>query len=149
MLMGYDRLNDASNRNGIPHLRMDVDSMRVIDITIDKVPFDITRDVLCYRDYQIKSRENKSFRKLYIDDGNELERLSKAIKTVASYNITDTLIHDVRITLNDAHGSSSVVKLKLKGKDPKVNAIENDREFQTFPSYDPRQYAGVYGQKGR
>jgi hypothetical protein len=131
MLMGYDRLNDASNRNGIPHLRMDVDSMRVIDITIDKVPFDITRDVLCYRDYQIKSRENRSFRKLYIDDGNELN-VYKSHKNRGIINITDTLIHDVRITLNDAHGNTSVVKLKLKGKDPKVNAIENDQNFKPF-----------------
>jgi hypothetical protein len=131
MLMGYDRLNDASNRNGIPHLSMDVDSINIIDITIDRIPFGISRDVLCYRDYQIKSRENKSYRKLYIDDGNELN-VYKSHKNRGIINITDTLLHDVQITLKDAHGNTSVVKLKLKGTNPKVNAIEHDQNFKPF-----------------
>jgi hypothetical protein len=131
LLMGYDRLNGASNRNGIPHLRMDVDSVRVIDITIDKVPFAISRDVLCYRDYQIKARENKSFRKLYIDDGNELEVFKNQINR-GIIHITDTLIHDVQITLNDAHGNTSVVNMKLKGTYPEVHAIGNDENFKPF-----------------
>jgi hypothetical protein len=131
LLMGYDRLNGASNRNGIPHLRMDVDSVRVIDITIDKVPFAISRDVLCYRDYQIKARENKSFRKLYIDDGNELEVFKNQINR-GIIHITDTLIHDVQITLNDAHGNTSVVSIKLKGTYPEVHAIGNDENFKPF-----------------
>ncbi len=131
MVMGYDRLNNASNRNGIPHIKMSMDSLQVIDITIDKVPFSKNRNVLCYRDYQIKVKENKSFRKLYIDDGNELDvfndHLNKGI-----LSIKDTLIHNVEIILQDAHGNQSTIHLKLKGTNPKTTAIKDDPAFKPF-----------------
>jgi len=131
MLMGYDRQNDASNRNGIPHLNLAVDSIELIDITIDRVAFNKSRNVLCYRDYQIKTKENKSFRKLYIDDGNELNVYNHH-KNKGIISIKDTLLHNVLITLKDAHGNISEVKLKLKGTNPKATAIKNDKSFKPF-----------------
>lgn len=131
MLMGYDRQNDASNRNGIPHLNMTMDSVELIDITIDKIPFGKTRNVLCYRDYQIKSTENKSFRKLFIDDGNELKIFNQH-KNKGIITIQDTLLHKIVITLKDANGNISKVNLTLKGRTPKTTAIKNEKAFKPF-----------------
>ena len=130
-LMGYDRLSDASNRNGIPHLKMMKDGKEMIDITINKVPFSRNRNVLCYRDYAIKATENKSFQKLYIDDGNELNiynsQLNKGI-----ISIRDTLVHDIKITVEDAHGNTSIVSFKVKGSEPKVTALKDVKNFKPF-----------------
>jgi len=131
MLMGYDKQNDASNRNGIPHLQMALDSIQLIDITIDKIPFSKTRNVLCYRDYQVKVQENKSFRKLFIDDGNELG-VFNFHKNKGIISIYDTLIHHVKITLRDAHGNISKVNFSLKGTLPKATAIKGDQNFKPF-----------------
>ena len=131
LLMGYDRLNDASNRNGIPNLTMTLDEKEVIDITINKIPFSKNRNILCYRDYAIKSQENKSFQKLYVDDGNELN-IYDTDENRGIISIKDTSIHHIRITLKDAHGNRSVVRLKVKGCEPKVTAIKNDKDFKPF-----------------
>lgn len=129
--MGYDRLNDASNRNGIPHINMLMDDKQVIDITIDKVPFSKTRHILCYRDYKIKVEENKSFQKLFIDNGNELN-MYEVDSNKGIISIKDTLVHDLKITLKDAYGNTSLVKMKIKGMKPKVSAIKNSNGFKPY-----------------
>jgi hypothetical protein len=128
-MMGYDKLNDVSNKNGIPHLTLLKDEQQVIDITIDKMPFDITRHVLCYRDYGLKSMENKTFQKLYIDDGNDL-KFYTTDDNKGIISIKDSLIHQVEIQLKDAYGNTTLVKFKLKGAQPKVTAIKNDANFK-------------------
>lgn len=131
LLMGYDRLNDASNKNGIPNIDMMMDDKQVIDITIDKIPFSKTRHILCYTDYRINSKGNKKFQKLYIDDGNEL-RIFKADANKGILSIRDTLIHDIKITLKDASGNISVVNFKVKGKNPEVSVVKNSKNFKPF-----------------
>lgn len=131
MLMGFDRLNDAANKNGIPHLTVTLDGETIIDITIDKIPFSANRNVLCYRDYALNTMENKSFRKLYIDDGNELN-IYKSHKNKGIITIRDTLLHDVKIIAKDAHGNESIVKFQLKGAKPKTAAIKDSNSFKPF-----------------
>jgi hypothetical protein len=129
LVMGYDRLNDASNRNGIPHITMLLDDKQLMDISIDKVPFSKSRHILCYRDYKLKAEENKSFQKLYIDHGNELD-IYKTDARKGIISIKDTLIHDLKIILKDANGNTSIVKMKIKGANPEVSAIKHSNSFK-------------------
>ena len=131
LLMGYDRLNDASNKNGIPNLSMSLDGKEVIEITINKIPFNKNRNILCYRDYALKMQENKSFQKLYVDDGNELN-IYNTNESKGIISINDTLEHKIRLTLKDAHGNHSTVNFKVKGCKPKVTAIQNAKNFKPF-----------------
>lgn len=131
LVMGYDRLNNATNRNGIPHINMTMDDKTIIDITINKVPFSKNRNILCYRDYAVKARENKSFQKLYIDDGNELS-IYTADHKKGKIVITDTLLHHIKVTLKDAHGNASIVNMKVKGCKPKATVVENSKNFKPF-----------------
>ncbi len=131
MLMGFDRLNDAANKNGIPHLTVTLDGVVIMDITIDKIPFSANRNVLCYRDYALNARENKSFRKLYIDDGNELN-IYKSHKNKGIIAIRDTLLHDVKIVAKDAHGNEAIVKFQIKGTNPKTAVIKDSNSFKPF-----------------
>ena len=134
MVMGYDRLNDASNRNGIPHLNLMFDDEEMIEIEIDKVPFSKNRNILCYRDYAKKTTENKTFQKLYIDDGNELS-IYKSAKNRGIISITDTLIHKISIELKDAYGNTSVVHLKVKGAARKHVTINDANSFKPFRQF--------------
>ncbi len=131
LFMGYDRLNDASNRNGIPNIRMSLDNKQIIDITIDKIPFNKTRHILCYTDYGISAKENKKYQKLYIDDGNELSIFNTNVNK-GILSIRDTLIHHIKITLQDAFGNTSIVNLKVKGTKPEVTAIKYSKRFKPF-----------------
>ena len=131
LLMGYDRLNAASNKNGIPNLSMTIDGKEVIDITINKIPFSKNRNILCYRDYAVKMQENKTYQKLYIDDGNEL-KIYSTDESRGIISINDTLKHKIKISLKDAHGNHSTVNFQVKGCKPKVTAIKNAKNFKPF-----------------
>ena len=132
--MGYDKLNGASNRNGIPHITVTVDGKPALEINIDKIPFSKTREILCFRDYKVKMQENKSFQKLFIDDGNTLG-IYKTYGNKGIISIKDTLLHDVAITLRDAYGNASEVHFRLKGARPRVTAVEDDPDFKPFRHY--------------
>ncbi len=131
MLMGYDRLNDVSNRNGIPNLTVTIDGQEVMGITIDKIPFDKTRNVLCYRDYEQKATENKSYRKLYVDDGNDLDVFT-CDERKGVISVRDTLVHEVTISVMDARGNESLVKMQLKGVVPQHSVIKDSNSFRPF-----------------
>lgn len=128
-VMGYDRLNGASNRNGIPHIEMNLDDQQIMEIKIDKIPFSKNRNILCYRDYTVLAKEKKSFQKLYIDDGNELNIYNNDVNK-GIISIQDTLLHEVVITLQDAYKNTSLIKFKLKGTSPNVTAIKNSSSFK-------------------
>ncbi len=130
-MMGYDRLNGASNKNGIQHLRMELDGKEAMEIDINKIPFSKNRNILCYRDYQVLAKERRSFQKLYIDDGNELD-IYKTDDKKGIISINDTLVHDLKITLRDAYGNTSVVNMKIKGKNPVSTAISSPNKFKPF-----------------
>jgi hypothetical protein len=125
-IMTYDRLNGASNRNGVPELTLKVDARILLKINIDKVPFDKNRHILTYRDYEVKQLKNQNFQKLYIDDGNELGIFEQNINA-GRYVLKDTLSHLVEIELRDAHGNMSKVEFQIKGEKPiKGNSISQN-----------------------
>ena len=117
MFMGYDKLNGASNRNGIPEIQMMVDGREHLAVDIDKIPFSKTRQIETYIDYAIKKRKNRRYQKMFIDDGNTLNiypvRHSKGYLV-----IRDTLLHPVKIILSDAYGNKSSIQLSLQGVQP-------------------------------
>ena len=131
MLMGYDRLNDVPNKNGIPFMSATLDDIPIIDIQIEKVPFEDNRQVLCFKDYQVLSTENKTYQKLFIDDGNNLDIYKKHLKR-GIISIRDTLIHRYEVTLKDANGNKTVLKLKLKGSPPTEKSIASNKSFKPF-----------------
>ncbi len=118
MFMGYDKLNGASNRNGIPEIKLLADGKEQLDIDIDRIPFSKTRQIETYIDYRIKQVQNRRYQKLFIDDGNTLN-IYPVNKAKGFLNIRDTLSHQIKIILSDAYGNSSKIILSLKGVKPK------------------------------
>jgi hypothetical protein len=114
MVMAHDRLNGASNKNGLSSLTLEVDGQPVMGIEIDKIPFSKGREILVYRDNELRETYNRSFQKLYIDDGNELDFYTLNVRD-GKLSIRDGQSHEVRIILKDASSNSSEVRFTLNG----------------------------------
>ena len=110
---------------------MEMDNEKVINFTINEVPFNKMRNVLCYRDYTIKTTRNRSFQKLYVDDGNELD-FYKTNGNRGIISVRDTLLHRMKIMLKDANGNTSTVHFKIKGSKPKVKVLSNKKGFKPY-----------------
>ncbi|MDZ7608533.1 MAG: M23 family metallopeptidase [Cyclobacteriaceae bacterium] len=131
MFMGFDRLNDVPNKNGIPFMTASLDERQIIDIQIDKVPFEDNRQVLCFKDYQALSRESKTYQKLYIDDGNRLA-IYRNQKEKGIISIRDSLVHNYEVTLADAYGNKTFIKMKLRGRQPTITTTAATKSFKPF-----------------
>jgi len=128
MFMGYDKLNGASNRNGIPEIQLKIDEKEQLAISIDKIPFGKTRQIETYIDYEIKQQKNRYYQKLFIDDGNNLDFYP--VKHSDGYiNINDTLSHKVEITLNDSYGNKSFIHITLRGVKHQPGQRINNSDF--------------------
>jgi hypothetical protein len=159
MVMAYDRLDGASNRNGIPHLEMELDGHTVFAVDVDTFAFSQSREILTFRDHGMKHLHNRTYQKLYIDDGNNLPFYDRA-STSGILQINDSAHHTVRLLLKDAYQNHSEVHFGFKGKaTPEDTAIVTSRfDSGTFhvsdntlrivhPKKDDRTVAGIFANR--
>jgi len=131
MVMGYDLCDGVPNRNGIPYIQLKVDGNLISDIEINQIPFNKNREIYVYRDNELKNEHNKSFQKLYRDEGITIDIYKKLVKE-GNICIDDTLEHEVEIVLDDAYKNRSTIHFTLTGKKPEKEISVYDRTFQPF-----------------
>ncbi len=129
MLMGFDKTDGTSNRYGIPHLHLKIDGREVLEIEIDKVPFNKNRQIYGYRDNYLKQENNRSYQKLFIDDGIDLQIYNNN-ENKGIISVYDSLSHDIEITLTDAYNNSSYVEFTLAGKKPEMSLLTNPKYME-------------------
>ncbi len=131
MIMGYDLLNGVPNRNGIPHITTKLDGHVVSEIEINQVPFSHNREILVFRDYDLKKNSNRSFQKVYKDEGMTIDVYRQLLKG-GKICIDDTLEHEIEIELEDAYKNKSVIHLTVVGKKPPQNLTVLEKNFRPF-----------------
>lgn len=118
-IKAYDKLNGASNRNGIPYISVFFDDKKILEVQIDSFSFSESRHVANYYDYQARKERRGTYLKLYIDDGNYLPFYRFNFNS-GLLNIDDNNLHEVKIILKDAYGNSSTLLIPLQGAIPET-----------------------------
>jgi hypothetical protein len=72
-IWAHDKLNGATNRNGIPTIYMSNNGDEVFNQEIDNVNFSSQKQILVHTNFQAQKTTNRRYNKLYIDDGNTLK----------------------------------------------------------------------------
>ncbi|MGB5930004.1 MAG: M23 family peptidase, partial [Cyclobacteriaceae bacterium] len=116
-LQAIDQLNGASNRNGVPHITLYLDSTEVFAKHLNRFAFAESRQILVHMDYPTKAATGRKFQKLYIEDGNELSFFNKGDNN-GRITLTEEGKHDLRIVLEDAYGNTSRVNMTLEVTEP-------------------------------
>lgn len=133
-IKAYDKMNGASNRNGIPSIYMAFDGDELFKINVDTVSFSHTKYVVVHYDYEAKTNKKGTFEKLYIEDGNPLP-FYKYDKRKGKVLVDDTLEHEITITLKDSYNNTSDVILPLIGSET-ISQLENvSFDTSTDPHY--------------
>ncbi len=133
MVLAHDKLNGASNKNGLSSLSLEIDGNQRLAVEIDQIPFSQTREILAYRDNEMQEVYNQSFQKLYIDDGNDLKIYEGDIGG-GVFSVHDETSHEARIILDDAYGNSAEVLFQLQGRIPNKDTMLITSRFK------PTQY---------
>lgn len=113
-MYGYDQLNGASNRNGIPFIDMFVKDELYFSQVIDSIDFSLQKNILVHTNYQAQVESRRRYNKLYIDDGNPLDFYPKRIND-GLLAVEPGEVYPVKIVAEDAYGNQSEVELVIKG----------------------------------
>ena len=114
-IAAYDKSTGVRNIYGVKRteLRMDGEAQYVCEI--DRFSFAQAKNIHVHTNYEERYRQNRTFYKLYVDDGNDFSFYTTNDQRGA-LTIRDAEAHPVSIALTDINGNEAVAKFTLQGR---------------------------------
>ncbi len=122
-ILAHDKLDGASNRNGIPCIDLSHNQEKIFEQDLESFSFSESRNIFVHTNYETMRSTGKRYMKLYVDDGNEL-RFYQTDERKGVLLIKDTLTHELKIDLWDVYGNHGEASFTLKGKNDLPNVIQ-------------------------
>ena len=112
----FDRLNLASNRNGIYSLEMLVNGKRFYYHDVETFSFSESKFINLHIDYQHYKKYKRRYQKTYKETANKLSTYEYLINN-GKINIKKGLNYSIEIIAKDYKGNESSVKIPVIGKE--------------------------------
>jgi murein DD-endopeptidase MepM/ murein hydrolase activator NlpD len=121
----FDKMDERLHSVGLYDLKeFDGDSL-VFEYTVDRIPFDYIRYVITQIDYPIFMKEgSRAFQKCFVEHNNTMPAFYHHLKNKGIINISDGVIHRIRIEATDYAGNKSILKALIQ-YDPKAIAFKD------------------------
>ncbi len=132
-LVAFDFMDGVQFRNGVNCVEIKMDGREVFNYTMSNFPSTSTRDYNNLIDYATEQKMGVRFLKCYNPDGNEFD-LYKTNGHKGKLNITDTLEHEVEITLFDSYENASTLYFTIKGQTPNFDFTQTTEPLSN-PTY--------------
>ncbi len=120
-LLGYDKLDGASNNNGFPKIEVSSNGKLVYSHDVSKFSFSTTRHIEVHTHYEVRKRTGNKFMRLYKADGNELEfyrtNNNRGLLTVDAKDS----VQNIEIKLEDSYGNLRTLNFVLEASRPDAN----------------------------
>lgn len=131
-MVAHDQMTGTGFRYGLQCIEIKMDGDEVFSYNIEIFPNSATRDYNNLIDYETEQKTGQRFLKCYVPDGNNFS-LYKTNAINGKLNITDTLLHEVRVKITDSYENASELIFTIKGepKNPPlpVYDVEINPEF--------------------
>ncbi|MDQ2773064.1 MAG: M23 family metallopeptidase [Bacteroidota bacterium] len=119
LVQGFDRFDNAWNRNGIQRVSMSVNGQPFYQHNIDAIPFPTgTRQVANFVDFLYQHTEGRTLQKLWADEGNDLALYAGSGPTKGRLTVDAGKIYTVDVTLADSYNNQTALHLVLRGQQP-------------------------------
>ena len=122
-LNAYDRSQTSPFRMGVTGVEVQVDGITTYKLNLEKMPFDISKDMNVHIDYEIAETNGVRIQKCYVADGNRLSTYETDEKQ-GKIHVNDGKTHQVFIKLNDSYGNTSTMSFSIQGDTPNENFVE-------------------------
>jgi hypothetical protein len=111
-VQAFDRMNGASNRNGVYKHKMYVDDTLYYSYKMDAVSFDETRYINSHVDYATRQKENRTTIRCYKLPGNRLS-IYDSIRNDGVIKLYKSKARKVKIEISDIEGNESSISFLL------------------------------------
>jgi hypothetical protein len=118
LVQGFDRFDNAWNKNGIQRVSVTVNGQPFYQHNIDAIPFPTgTRQVGNFVDFLYQNTQGRTLQKLWVDDGNDLAMYTTG-PTKGRLNVEAGKVYNIDITLADSYNNQTPVHLVIRGEQP-------------------------------
>lgn len=126
-----DYLNATKNTQGIYSAKLFLDDSLIYEHEIFKIPFEDTRYINSFIDFEERKTTNKKFQKCFIDPGNELKiyKFDKSSGIISANNK-----HKIKIEISDIYGNKSRLFFTIKGE--KLIPTKSEKKDMFFYNKD-------------
>ncbi|MCF2500958.1 M23 family metallopeptidase [Dyadobacter chenhuakuii] len=114
-MVAHDQMTGTGFRYGLQCIEIKMDGNEVFSYNIEIFPNTATRDYNNLIDYETEQKTGQRYLKCYVPDGNNFN-LYKTNAINGKLNITDTLLHEVRIKITDSYENASELVFVIKGE---------------------------------
>ena len=126
----YDRMNGQSNIYGVKHIRLFVDDLQVFRSTINRYPFDKTRMLNSFVDFEDWKLRNSFYMKSFIEPGNTLPFYNSVNN--GYIDINEERIYNLRYELEDHYGNKLNYNFKVNGVKQTIPTPPECDNFMTW-----------------
>ncbi|OKL39955.1 M23 family metallopeptidase [Pontibacter flavimaris] len=116
-LQTIDRLDGAANKNGTQEVTLFVNGEQLYNHYIDRVPFELSRQVSQHINYGQYRRRGSTFQKAFVDHGNDLP-LYKANGSDGRLKVQPDSVYQVKLLARDSYNNTSSLSFTVKGQKP-------------------------------
>ncbi len=116
-LNAYDRSQTSPFRLGVTDIEVKIDGITSYKLNLEKMPFDISKDINVHIDYDIAESNGVRIQKCYIADGNRLS-IYETDQNDGKIVIIDKEIHKVSVEVKDTYGNTSTTNFSIQGDQP-------------------------------
>ncbi|HEX8330574.1 MAG TPA: M23 family metallopeptidase [Hymenobacter sp.] len=118
LVQGFDRFDNAWNKNGIQRVTVKVNGQPFYQHVIDAVPFPTgTRQVGNFVDYLYQHTQGRTLQKLWVDEGNDLQMYTTG-PSKGRLNVEAGKVYTIDVVLADSYNNQTPVRLVLRGEQP-------------------------------
>jgi len=119
LVQGFDRFDNAWNRNGIQRVTMTVNGQPWYQHIIDAVPFPTgTRQVGNFVDFLYQNTQGRTLQKLWVDEGNDFQMYTTAGPGKGRLTVEAGKTYAIDIILADSYNNQTPLHLVLRGEQP-------------------------------
>lgn len=118
-IFAWDRPGENLNHNGVYAYNVYVDGDVLFHLQMDKVDLQEVDDYYTILDYPKYEETGKYYLKTRREPNSKVAMYNSLINE-GMICITDTLIHQVKVVVNDYAGNTSVIEFPIKIKDPSL-----------------------------
>lgn len=119
----YDRSQTSPFRMGITELEVQVDGITTYKLNLEKMPFDVSKDINVHIDYEVAETNGVRIQKCYVSDGNRLS-IYETDQNQGRIYVKDGQVHRVYIRVKDSYGNTTNMNFSIQGDQPNENFVE-------------------------
>ncbi len=133
-ILCYDKLDGASNKNGIKKIELYVNDTLVVNNYIEYLTYDETNNVAKYIDFNLFLKSRKQYIKLYQDDGNVLNFHNNDHSGIL--NINEEEVNNIKIKIYDSYENNQEILFSINNSNTKNLKNKVNLSNENFEIYD-------------